>query len=73
MAIPAVTQAELDDADKETEPAYTSMAHDTVAKIYDELDKLLTLDVDIVKEYKQQYVPTRVKQILLISALPKMS
>lgn len=61
---PAVTQAELDEyADKgKTEPAYTSMAHyppmsPAIAKIYDELDrKLLTLDVDIVKEYKQQYI-----------------
>ncbi len=61
---PAVTQAELDEyADKgKTEPAYTSMAHyppmsPTIAKIHDKLDrKLLTIDVDIVKEYKQQYI-----------------
>lgn len=61
---PVVSQADLIEFVNKgkSEPTYTSMAHyqqmsSPVETIFGELDrKLLSLDVDVVREYKQQYI-----------------
>ncbi len=61
---PVLTPEEISEfSNKEkAEPTYTSMEHyqqmaPIIATIYSDLDrKLLSLDVDITKEYKQQYI-----------------